>query len=241
MRLLLAAALAVIAAPVAAQDIPPHDKAEAHPPRLFHMVRAEADYGRADEEAAASWEADAWFGGDRHKLWLKSEGEGEDGELEHARIEALWSRNVATFWDLQLGVRHDFEPDSDHLPRRRRAGARPLPVRDRGLRLPRGRRRAQRAAVPVSGRSSDPAPYPRARGRAGAHAGDAPERGVGAGFSGAEVSARLRYEITRKFAPYVELAWESRLGETADLARAEGDDVETTSSARRPARLVLKE
>jgi copper resistance protein B len=52
------------------------------------------------------------------------------------------------------------------------------------------------------------------------------ERGIGRGISTIEPGVRLRYEITRKFAPYVGVSWERALGETADLAREEGEDVE---------------
>jgi copper resistance protein B len=39
----------------------------------------------------------------------------------------------------------------------------------------------------------------------------------------------MRYEITRKFAPYVDLVWERQLGETASITRAAGEDVENTT------------
>jgi copper resistance protein B len=40
---------------------------------------------------------------------------------------------------------------------------------------------------------------------------------------------RLRYEITRKFAPYIGLAYERDFGDTATMARRAGDP---TSSIR---------
>lgn len=62
-----------------------------------------------------------------------------------------------------------------------------------------------------------------------AFAQDVPERGVGAGFSSIEAGVQLRYEITRKFAPYADLVWERDLGETASITRAGGGNVEETS------------
>lgn len=53
---------------------------------------------------------------------------------------------------------------------------------------------------------------------------DAPELGIGAGLSNAEVGLRLRYEIRREFAPYVGVHYERRFGDTADFARAAGED-----------------
>lgn len=58
---------------------------------------------------------------------------------------------------------------------------------------------------------------------------DVPEQGVGAGFSDIEAGLQLRYEVTRKFAPYVDLVWERDLGETASITRASGEDVEDTT------------
>ena len=51
-----------------------------------------------------------------------------------------------------------------------------------------------------------------------------PERGIGSGFSDASLGLRLRYEITRQFAPYVGVQYSRKLGNTADLARHEGED-----------------
>jgi len=50
-------------------------------------------------------------------------------------------------------------------------------------------------------------------------AGEVPEFGIGSGLTDVELGLRLRYEIQRKFAPYVGLNWERRFGSTADLAR----------------------
>src|SRR6185437_830091 len=57
---------------------------------------------------AAVVDGRAWYGGDIDKLWLKFEGEHADGRLQDLRTEALWDHAVSTYWDTQLGVRHDF-------------------------------------------------------------------------------------------------------------------------------------
>lgn len=49
-----------------------------------------------------------------------------------------------------------------------------------------------------------------------------PARLVGAGFSNLDAGLRLRYEITRKFAPYVGVVWQQSFSRTADLVRAAG-------------------
>ena len=227
-RLLLGAVLAAVAGSAAAQDIP-HDKAQAHERRTFHMVRAEVDYSRPDGEDVLRWEGDAWIGGDRRKLWLRSDGEHEDGDLYEASLEALYSRSVATFWDLQVGVRQEFEPDSTTYLAAGVQGLAPYQFEteafaylsdegDLGVRL------LQSVDVHLTQRLIlEPEVELELQ------ADDVPERGLGAGFTEAALSAQLRYEFSRKFAPYLTVAWERRLGETASIARAAGDDVETTS------------
>jgi copper resistance protein B len=53
---------------------------------------------------------------------------------------------------------------------------------------------------------------------------DVEDLGVGAGLSSAELGLRLRYEITRRVAPYVGVSWHRAFGRTADTARSGGRD-----------------
>jgi len=55
----------------------------------------------------------AWFGRDFNRAVLKLEGEYADGAFEEVSTELLWGHAVATFWDLQLGLRHDSGAGSD--------------------------------------------------------------------------------------------------------------------------------
>lgn len=55
-----------------------------------------------------------------------------------------------------------------------------------------------------------------------------PEWDVGSGLNDIELGGRLRYEIARELAPYVGFVWERRSGQTADFARAAGEDVSET-------------
>ena len=50
-----------------------------------------------------------------------------------------------------------------------------------------------------------------------------PGRRTGAGLSDIDAGLRLRYEISRKFAPYAGVAYVGRFGQTARLARREGE------------------
>lgn len=176
------------------------------------------------------WDAEAWYGGDLNRLVLKSEGEGSwDHGVDDAEVQALYSRAVGVYTDLQLGVRHDFErgPQRTYatvgfetlLPYWFEAeGA--LFLSNKGELLGRlegtyDLRLAQRLVL-----------QPRAEVNFAAE--DIPARAVGSGVSDAELGLRLRYEIKREFAPYVGVVWSRKFGDTADFARAEGEDVEDT-------------
>lgn len=50
------------------------------------------------------------------------------------------------------------------------------------------------------------------------------EFGVGQGINNVKLGLRLRYEIKRELAPYLSVSWNKKLGDTADLAEAEGED-----------------
>jgi len=57
---------------------------------------------------------------------------------------------------------------------------------------------------------------------------DDPRRGIGSGLSTIEAGLRLRYEVTRKFAPYIGIVREHAFSGTADLRRVDGEDTNDT-------------
>jgi len=62
-----------------------------------------------------------------------------------------------------------------------------------------------------------------------------PARDIGSGLAEIDAGLRLRYEITRKFAPYAGVTYLGKFGATADFARAAGhatDEVRFTLGLR---------
>ncbi len=53
---------------------------------------------------------------------------------------------------------------------------------------------------------------------------DVPELEIGAGLSSAEFGIQTRYEFTRSFAPYVDVNYERKFGETSSIAKSNGED-----------------
>jgi copper resistance protein B len=183
--------------------------------------RLERSYGEDDN--ATAYDAQAWFGTSYDRLVVKAEGERSRGELEHARTELLWGHALAAYWDAQLGIRYD----SGEGPNREW-----LAVGIQGL-APYWFELDATAYLGASGRTAlrFEAEYEllvtqrlilQPRIEVNAYGKSDRDRGIGSGLSDAAVGLRLRYEITRQFAPYIGVEWVNRYGETKDLARQAG-------------------
>lgn len=203
-----------LCAPAFAMDMP-----------TLSMVRGEIDAG----DSRVTWDTDAWIGGDTNKFRIKSEGDTRDGDVENAQIETLWSRRVADFWDLQAGLRVDVEPETRTYLAFGVQGLAPYQFETeatayvsedgdlsakfkQSIDLHFTQRLVGEPHLEIKAATQDDA-----------------ARALGAGLTGAELGLQVRYEITRKFAPYVDVVWERSLGETASIARRNGDDVEDTA------------
>jgi copper resistance protein B len=229
----LIATLAIIGAatPVQAHDGPaaPSDAAPYGAPiddqHIFsHLLIDQFEARLGDGPAAFRWSAEGWTGTDQDRLWLKTEGSVRDGQVEDGRVEALYDRPVTSFWDVQAGVRADL----DSRPSRVWAG---LGVE--GM-APWYAKVSATAYVGEGGRLAarltlaDELRFTQRmilepQVEADLYSRDDPGRRIGSGLSSLEAGLRLRYEITRKFAPYVGVTWEGRFGRTADFARADGE------------------
>ncbi|WP_243450888.1 copper resistance protein B [Sphingosinicella sp. CPCC 101087] len=172
------------------------------------------------------WDAQFWWGGDVDKLWLKTEGEGVfDRGVESAEVQGLWSRAIDPWFDLQVGVRHDFRPapDRTHLVVGFQGLAPYWFEIDGALFLSHEGEVSARLEAEYDLRLT-PRLIAQPQAELELAAQDMPELGVGAGLSTAELGLRLRYEIAPEFAPYVGIAYERAFGDTADYWRAEGED-----------------
>lgn len=79
---------------------------------LLTMIKADKlEYRDSDEGNLLVWEFDAWMGKDLNKFWLKFGGESVDGHVESNEVDLLYSRAISPFWDIQMGLRHEFKPE----------------------------------------------------------------------------------------------------------------------------------
>lgn len=172
------------------------------------------------------WDAQGWYGGDLNKLWIKTEGEYalEDNELEDAEVQALWSRAVAPFWDIQAGVRYDLEPKGRTHAVLGVQGLAPywFEVDAAAFLSTDGDMSASVEAEYELRFTQNIALQPRAK--IGFSASNIPELSIGSGITNIDAGVRLRYEVKREFAPYIGVEWQKSLGNTADFIRSSGGD-----------------
>jgi copper resistance protein B len=179
----------------------------------------------ASPGAGLGWDAVAWVGSDLNRLWLRTEGEYVDSTLESADLELLAGHSVAPWWDLLVGVRHDFKPGpSQTFLAVGVMGLSPYKFEtDITAYLGEGGQTAARLQFEYetlfTGRL-----ILQPKLEFNFYGKDDPVRGIGSGLSDAAFGLRLRYEINRQFAPYIGVSWEQVYGQTADYRRAAGED-----------------
>ncbi len=181
----------------------------------------------SDEDTPLNWDAEGWLGKDLNKLWIKTDGEYLDGQFEETELQALYSRAIATYWDVQIGWRGDLEP----TPQRNwlALGIKGLAPYffdiDAAFFVGESGRTAARLKVDYEFMLTQklilvPEIELNLYGK------DDTAIGVGSGLADIEAGLRLRYEIRREFAPYIGVNWIHLYGDTADYAREEGEDTD---------------
>lgn len=186
------------------------------------------EFAPGDSERGYTWNGEFRYGGDIHRLAVKSEGEGSrDKGVEDAEIQVLYSRAVTRYFDVQAGIRQDFKPHSRTYLTVGTEGMFPywfevdgaVFLSNEGEVLARAEgtydlRLTQRLIL-------QPAAEMTLSGQ------NIPDLEIGSGLSSIELGLRLRYELRREFAPYIGVSYQRKFGDTADYARAAGNDPET--------------
>ena len=193
--------------------------------QVFTGVRFDKlEWNRSGSSDNARWDMEAYVGTDYDKLFFKSEGfyDGRAKKFDEAQIQVLYSRLISYYFDLQVGVRHDFSPkpsrtyavigleglapgfieiDADAYISEKGdisgtfTAFHDLLITNRLIFQPRIDLRIQAQRVN--------------------------DLSLGAGITDFELGGRLRYEILRNFAPYLGVAWDRKVGETASIAERE--------------------
>jgi len=200
---------------------------------FWHLMLNQLEGRSNGPESELRWDGQGWVGTDWNKLWFKSEaffsGHGAGRrKLEDGIHEILYDRPIPflRYFDWQAGFRYDgdsstprywgaigleglspeffdveatlYARDADHYAARF-VGSYDILLTNRLILQPEIEMNFYTKADPA--------------------------RALDAGLSELDTGLRLRYEISRKLAPYVGFAYTQQVGATAGLARKEGEIV----------------
>jgi len=196
----------------------PHTDEALHSFTLLNQLEAWDDHGRT----GLGWDAEGWIGRDINRLWWRSEGERVGGSTSAADLEALFGHSFSPRWDWVVGLRQDLRPRTQRSFVA--AGVRGLAPQwfevSATAYLGEGGRAAARLGVEYSLLITNRLVL-QPRLDLDWYGKDDLARGIGSGLSTGEAGLRLRYEFTRRFAPYLGVSRERGFGQTARLRRNE--------------------
>ena len=194
-------------------------------PLLYKVMINKLEVRNTDGPNPLVLKADAWIGKDLNKFWFKTEVERVDGKTEGAEVQFLYSRAVAPFWDLQAGWRRNVKPkpDRDYLALGFKGLAPYLFEVDAGVFIGESEQIGARLDAEYEYMLTQKlilSPEIEMN----AYSKNDEAVGIGSGLSDMALGLRLRYEVRREFAPYIGVNWTKKFGQTADFARADGED-----------------
>lgn len=174
------------------------------------------------------WDIEGWYGTDKNRFFYKTEGEQNANRSEYnVDLQLLYARLISPYFNFQTGIRFEARKYRGTNIVRPHAvfgfeGLAPYFIRlESGIFIdPKGK---------VSGRLTLTKDYlltqrliMQARFETSAAIQQVERFGTGRGLNDMEIGFRFRYEMRRKFAPYVGVVFAQSFFGTADLVRQEG-------------------
>ncbi|MBL6748889.1 MAG: copper resistance protein B [Nevskia sp.] len=181
------------------------------------------EFVHSREGNGVAWDIHDSYGGDQQKLLVRTEGAVAKSSADFTTgAEALWWRGWTPFWGTVLGLRQEFGPGAHTQAAFGVEGLAPywFDMEATAYVAEDGRLSARLKGgydVLITNRL---VLTPEAETNLFSRSDD--KRGVGAGVANLELSLRLRYEFSRKFAPYIGVDWDRAVGGTVGRRLGEG-------------------
>jgi copper resistance protein B len=174
---------------------------------IFHFSQLEVDAERGSGLTVGRWSGSGWIGDDFDRVWWSTEGERMAGQVDGAEATALYGHYFRRFWDVVVGYRQDIKPTAQGYLTVGLMGLAPywFEVGVFGYLSHKGR--------PSMRLEADTDLYLTQRwiltpgGEVNWLIMSDNTNDMNAGVSDLDLGLQTRYEIRRKFAPYVELRW----------------------------------
>ena len=222
---MLAVALAFMPAAAGAQDVD-HGGHAVHDRAInFQVLFDQLEWQFVHGETGSRWDSRAWVGGDRNRLWIRTEGDAVDGVSTPRKRRCCSAAPFSRWWDVVAGVRFDARPAPSHTW---------FAIGIQGM-APQFLDVQATAFVGQSGHVAARLEVEhdllitqrlvlQPLVELSLSGADDPDRGIAAGLTTGEVGFRFRYEIRRELAPYAGVVWHKKLFGTGDAARERGED-----------------
>ena len=187
------------------------------------------EYQRIRDVNALRWDILGWSGGDKQRFWLKSEGTLYPAKIGGGEfdIQALYGKLILPFFDLQTGLRFEEHFERDSSPTRVFAviglqGLAPYRFEIEPALFLSNKGKASGRFTVTHDTLFTQRLILQSRLEAELAAQKDDEFGVKSGINDVELGFRLRYEIRRKFAPYIGVSYRQSLGATKARVLREG-------------------
>lgn len=195
-------------------------------PLLGYAILNQNELRTGNGNTTYRWDGEGWYGGNLNRAWFATEGNlnTDTGTLDDTEAQLLYARSISTYFNLQAGARYDF----GNMPSRGWAvfGIEGLAPYYFEVGVHAFVSSGGHLAARIDG-SHDFFVTQRLvlqpQMEINFYSKSDTRRGTGSGLSDLDSGLRLRYEITREFAPYIGVTYESKFGGTADLAKAAGE------------------
>jgi len=178
---------------------------------------------KSENNTAATYDLQAWYGRDYNKLVIKAEGDFDDKELEETSTDLVWGHAISAFWDTQLGIRYD-TGENDNLAWLA-FGIQGLAPYWFEMDITGYFGEGTRTALNIEAEyellfTQKLILQPRVE--AALYGKDDNARNISAGLDAITTGLRLRYEFFREFAPYVGIEWTGKLNESNETKAVAG-------------------
>lgn len=186
-----------------------------HEPRYGYTQGERIEYQEAPDSLL--WDLQGRYGGDYRKFAWKTEGHYADGESEEAELQLLYERAWTAWFDLQFGIRYaDTAGGGTGYGVIGTQGLFPYRIEsDLALFLSEDGDVSGRAEFEKDFLLSERLVL-QPRVELAMALQDVPELGIDAGVTRLSAGLRLRYELTRKLAPYLGIAWDKNYHDAAE-------------------------
>ncbi|HJU11211.1 MAG TPA: copper resistance protein B [Candidatus Binataceae bacterium] len=189
---------------------------------FYHLLFDQLEGRTNGIENEFRWDGEGWIGTDFNRLWLKSEGFVERGRMTDGDQEALYDRPIPflRYFDVQAGVRYDLDSNPgrawgaigiEGLAPYFFEFAPTFYFSNRGFFA--GRIEGSYDILITQRLIAQP------QFELNFYSKNNPSREIGSGLSELDAGLRVRYEFSRKLAPYLGFAYTGTYGTTAVFTR----------------------